>query len=42
MMNSAHPTLHVGYEEKYLEETVNKNFLDLQIDTHINWKKLRQ
>jgi hypothetical protein len=34
--NSAHSTLHVGYEEKYLEETVNTKFLGLQIDNNIN------
>jgi hypothetical protein len=37
MKNSAHSTLHVGYEEKYLEETVNTK---LQIDNNINYKNL--
>jgi hypothetical protein len=37
-MNSAHSTLHTGYKEKYIEETVNTKFLDLQIDNHINLK----
>jgi hypothetical protein len=37
--NPAHSTLHVSYEEKYLEETENTKFLGLQIDNHINWKK---
>jgi hypothetical protein len=36
MRNSAHSTLHVGYEEKYLEETVDTKFLGLQIDNNIN------
>jgi hypothetical protein len=30
--------LHTGYKEKYIEETVNKNFLGLQIDNHLNRK----
>jgi len=38
MMNSAHSTFHVGYEEKCLEETVNTKFLGLRIDNHINRK----
>jgi hypothetical protein len=36
--NSSHSTLHIGYKEKYIEETVNTKFLALQIDNHINWK----
>jgi hypothetical protein len=36
--NSSHFTLHIGYEEKYIEETVNTTFRGLQIDNHINWK----
>jgi len=36
--NSSHSTLHFGYKEKYIEETVNTKFLGLQIDNHINWK----
>ena len=36
--NSSHFTLHVGYKEKYVEETVNTKFLGLPIDNHINWK----
>ena len=36
--NSAHSTLHTGYKEKYIEESVNTTFLGLQIDNHINWK----
>ena len=34
----SHSTLHIGYKEKYVEETVNTKFLGLQIDNHINWK----
>jgi len=36
--NSSHSTLHIGLQEKCLEEIVNTKFLDLQIDNHINWK----
>ena len=36
--NSSHSTLHIGYKRKYTEETVNKNFLGLKIDEHLNWK----
>jgi hypothetical protein len=36
--NSAHSTLHIGYKEKYIEETVNRKFLGLQIDNHLDWK----
>ena len=36
--NLAYCTLHIGYKENYIEETVNKKFLGLQIDNHINWK----
>ena len=36
--NSSQSTLHIGYKEKYVEETVNTKFLGLQIDNHINWK----
>jgi len=32
--NSAHSTVHLGYTEKYMEETVNTKFLGLQIDNH--------
>jgi len=35
---SSHSTLHIGYKEKYTEQTVNTNFLALQTDNHINWK----
>jgi hypothetical protein len=36
----SHCTLHVGYEEKYIEETVNTKFLGLQIDSPLNWKNI--
>jgi len=36
--NSSHSTLHIGYREKYIEDTVCTKFLGLQIDNHINWK----
>jgi len=31
--NSSHFTLHIGYKEKSIEETVNTKFLDLQLIT---------
>jgi predicted metallopeptidase len=34
---SAHSTLHIGYKEYYVVETVNTKFIGLQIDNHINW-----
>jgi len=34
--NSSHSALHIGYKEKYIEETVNTKFLGLQINNHIN------
>jgi hypothetical protein len=36
---SSRSTLHIGYTEKYIEQTVNTKFLGLEIDNHINWKK---
>ena len=36
--DSAHSTLHIGYKEKYIEETVSTKFLGLDIHNHINWK----
>jgi len=36
--NSSHSTLHIGYKENYVEETVNTKSFVLQIDKHINWK----
>ena len=34
--NSSHSTLHIGYKQKYIEETKNTKFLGLQFDNHIN------
>jgi hypothetical protein len=34
--NSSHSTLHIGYKEKYIEQTDNKKFLGLQINNQIN------
>jgi hypothetical protein len=36
--NSSHSTLYTGYKETYTEETLNTEFLGLQIDNHINWE----
>jgi len=36
--NSSHFTLYVGCKDKYIQEMVKKDFLDLQIDNHRNWK----
>jgi hypothetical protein len=36
--NSSHSTLHIGYKEKYIEETVSTQCLGLQIDNYIHWK----
>ena len=36
--NSSHSTVHTGYKEKYIEETVDTKLLGLQIHNHINWK----
>jgi len=36
--NSSHSTLHIGYKLNYIGETVNTEFLRLQIDNHLNWK----
>jgi len=33
--NSAHSTLHIGYKEKYIEQTVNTKFLGLEVDNLI-------
>jgi len=35
---SPHPSLHTGYKEKYLEETVKTEYFGLQNDNHLNWK----
>jgi hypothetical protein len=34
--NLSHSTLHFGYKEKYIEETVSTKFLGLQIDNNLN------
>ena len=34
----SHPSLHIGYKEKYLEETVKTKYLGLQNDNHLNWQ----
>jgi hypothetical protein len=36
--NSAQYPLCTGYDEKYIEESVNTKFLGLQTDNHFNWK----
>jgi len=36
--NSSHSTLHVGYKEKYIEETYSAKFLGSEIVNHIKWK----
>jgi len=36
---SSQSTLHFGYKEICIDETVNTKFLGLQIDNHINMKK---
>jgi hypothetical protein len=28
----------VGYNDKYIEESVHTKFLGLKIDNHLNWK----
>jgi hypothetical protein len=30
--------LNIGYNDKYIEETVNAKFHDLQINSNLNWK----
>jgi hypothetical protein len=34
--NLSHSTLHIGYKEKYTEETVITKFLGIQIDNGLN------
>jgi len=36
--NSSHSSLHIGYKEKYIQQTVNTKFLGLRSDNHIHWK----
>jgi hypothetical protein len=31
-------SLKIGYDEKYIEESINTKFLGLQIDNHLKWK----
>ena len=37
--NSAHSAIHIVYTQKNIEQTVNTNFLGLQIDNHRNWRE---
>jgi hypothetical protein len=37
--NLAHSAVHIGYEEKQTQETVNAKFLGLRIDNHVNFRK---
>ena len=34
-----HSRLHIGYKQKYIEETNNSKFLGSEIDNHMKWKK---
>ena len=36
--NLSHSTLNIGYKEKYIEESVNTNFLSLQIYNDRHWE----
>jgi hypothetical protein len=36
--NSPQCPLSIGYNDKYIEESVHTKFLVLQIDNHLNWK----
>jgi hypothetical protein len=38
MNNSPQYELSIGYNEEYMEESVNTKFSGEQIDNHINWK----
>jgi hypothetical protein len=38
MTNSPQHTLSTSHKEKYVEKSVNRQCLGLQIDNHINWK----
>jgi hypothetical protein len=37
-MFSKDAKLNGGYNDKYVEESVNSKFLGLQIDSHLNWE----
>jgi len=39
--NSAQYAINIVYKEKYMDESVNKKFIDLQIDKHPNWGIIR-
>jgi hypothetical protein len=30
--------INIGYEDKYIQQSVHTTFLGLQIDSHLNWK----
>jgi hypothetical protein len=36
--NSLQFLINIGYEDKYIEESVDTKFCGLQIDSHLNWK----
>jgi hypothetical protein len=36
--NSPEYPLNIGCNDTYIEESINTNFLYLQIDNHLNWK----
>jgi hypothetical protein len=38
MYNSPQFLISIGYEDKYIKESVHTIFLGLQIDSHLNWK----
>jgi hypothetical protein len=35
--NSSQHALNIGYNGKYIQESVNMKFLGLQIDKYLNW-----
>jgi hypothetical protein len=37
-INAPQCPLSIGYNDKYIEESVQTKFLGLQIDNHLNWK----
>jgi len=37
-MNLSHSKLHIGYKEKYVEESNKTIFLGSEIDNHIKWE----
>jgi hypothetical protein len=36
--NSPQYPLNIGYNDNYIEETVNTKYFGLQTDDHLNWK----